>query len=473
MNRKLLCLIFLTIVMFVMVLAQAKAVKGVPGNVGARWAFCIGINDYQDKRIVDLKNARNDARVMAEALKANGQFDEVILLIDEGAPDSANYPKKNTVLEKMNNLKGKVKPEDLVLFFFSGHGISNATGEGFLVLANSYRENLNGTSLMVKEVLKWLNEMGVKKGFILLDANRENFLQDGSIIKGAALESFSAEQQGAIFYAGGADQFGIDDTGGKMGAFTAFIIDGLNGHADRREKGGNGDGLVSFGELAAYLKNGLSQWASDRGKKLIPEIKFFFPGFSNLLVSSYSGVSAELVKGFSAGSAPTAGAKTALRNQPRDISAKDAPAIIKRLGFFDKSMNPGGDCQNNFQAKVLNSDKVVVDDAVGLMWHPAGSELAMELSKAKEWLSAFNARKYAGFSDWRLPTIEEAWTVLESSAKNGNLFVDPIFSSALKNMWTCDYIGAETAWYLSFDTGKMNRDYVFNYVFVRPVRNIQ
>jgi hypothetical protein len=49
-----------------------------------------------------------------------------------------NYPKFKNVRNKLNLLKTFISPDDLVLFSFSGHGISNEMGKGYLVMADSY-----------------------------------------------------------------------------------------------------------------------------------------------------------------------------------------------------------------------------------------------------------------------------------------------------------------------------------------------
>jgi len=37
-------------------------IKQMKNNAGTRWAICIGINDYEDRTIIDLKKARKRRR---------------------------------------------------------------------------------------------------------------------------------------------------------------------------------------------------------------------------------------------------------------------------------------------------------------------------------------------------------------------------------------------------------------------------
>lgn len=438
-----------------------KNIKSMQGNSGKRWAICIGINDYKDKRIVDLKNARNDAKTLGRVLKASGQFDDVVVMTDDLDSAGDNYPKKSAIQAKLGAMKSQVKPDDLVLFFFSGHGISAASGDGFLVLANSYRENLNGTSLRVKDVVKWLAEVGVKKSILLVDGSREKFLHTGSS-KGIAMENFVENAVGAAFYGTKAGGVGYDDTGAAFGAFAGFVIDGIGGHAD-----GNKDGIVSFSELSGYLGKGIPQWASSAGKRQEPETRIFTGAYADLVLSSYGTAPARRFKP----AAVAAVTAVTLRTAYLTLKGNDTQAMLKKRGFFDKKWNPNRTFANHYEAKNIAGDAVVTDRATGLTWHAAGSEKGIEFTEARNWINALNEKGYAGFKDWRMPTLEEAVSLLESSKKNGNLYVDPVFNAAQVNTWTGDLSSSESAWIVFFDQGRVNRDYFFNFFFVRPVRS--
>ncbi|MCP4155540.1 MAG: DUF1566 domain-containing protein [bacterium] len=442
-----------------------QSIKGIDGNAGKRWAIIIGINDYKDKRIVDLKTPRKDVKMIEAVLKKNGQFDEIHTMSDELDPGNENFPKKEQVLKKLQSLKAAIKPEDMVMFFFSGHGISNSTGDGFLVLANSYKENLNGTSLKVKDLVKWLGELKVKKSLILLDANREKFLVGKDMkLKGIPVEDFGSNQPGGIFYAAtpGSNSY---ENNGNPGIFTGYIADGIKGLADVTANGGNNDKIVSFSELATYLRSGVSQWAKDSGRNQTPLAKIV--GDGKLAVSTYGALPTK-----SAFLKASAGAVSAvrLRTEAKSLKNSDVKAFTTKFGFFDKKDNPNRSFKNSFEAKDIGGDKVVMDNATGLMWHQSGSDKGMEFEQAQTWVNDLNQKKYAGFSNWRMPSLEEAYSILDSSKKNGSLYIDPAFSATQTNIWSCDLSGKEAAWILFFNMGKANRDYFFNYVFIRPVR---
>jgi len=115
---------------------------------------------------------------------------------------------------------------------------------------------------------------------------------------------------------------------------------------------------------------------------------------------------------------------------------------------------------NRFVAKTLHRDEVVVDRTTGLMWQQASSSQLMVYSLALEWINSLNKRSFAGFNDWRLPTLEEAETLIERSPNSAGLYIDPVFNSKQRSwMWTSDRGEADSAWYVNFNYGysKLNR----------------
>lgn len=84
------------------------------GKIGTYRAFIIGIQDYNDERIPDLKTPIKDAQVMEELLRKHYGF-VVETLLDRKATRSAIYG-------ALRNLSAKAKPDDSVLIYYAGHG---------------------------------------------------------------------------------------------------------------------------------------------------------------------------------------------------------------------------------------------------------------------------------------------------------------------------------------------------------------
>ncbi len=134
-------------------------------------------------------------------------------------------------------------------------------------------------------------------------------------------------------------------------------------------------------------------------------------------------------------------------------------------GFFGHST-----INHRYGLKVINGDKVVIDHAIGLMWHQSSSDENMEWENAKKWVRELNSRGYSGYSDWRLPTVEEAASLLESSKNNG-LYIDPIFSNKQEWIWTGDEYGSEGVWGVYFGIGLVFWVNLATEFYVRPVRS--
>jgi hypothetical protein len=158
-----------------------------------------------------------------------------------------------------------------------------------------------------------------------------------------------------------------------------------------------------------------------------------------------------------------------LRSQAKQILDKDVMVMLKKYNFFDKTKNETGAFVNDF---VDNGDDTVTDRVTGLMWQKDGSSEGMTWANAKAYVNKLNSDRFAGYSDWRLPTIEELASLMKSSKANGDLYIDPIFSEKQTFCWSADTFGPGTAWYASFKTGMIRHVYFFFYD-VRATRSIQ
>lgn len=165
-----------------------------------------------------------------------------------------------------------------------------------------------------------------------------------------------------------------------------------------------------------------------------------------------------------------------LRSRYRRIPTPRARAILKRFNFYDSAANRRGNFKNVYRSKVINGDRVVIDRASGLMWHQSGSPDSMVLENARKWLKKLNRNGYAGFHDWRLPTLEEGATLVEDRKASGDLHIDPVFSPLQRHLWTGDFLNDQRFYVILFNyKGKAG---LFTYppwlhVSVRPVRSLR
>lgn len=132
------------------------------------------------------------------------------------------------------------------------------------------------------------------------------------------------------------------------------------------------------------------------------------------------------------------------RSEATTLLQQDVKAILKQHDFYcaeayfakEWSNAQGKGIVNDFELQ--QSTKVILDRATDLMWEQRGSPNSIDFPAAKEYIRKLNADKFAGFIDWRLPTLEEAMSLMESKQLNENLHIDPLFSRTQQYIWTVD-----------------------------------
>jgi len=160
-----------------------------------------------------------------------------------------------------------------------------------------------------------------------------------------------------------------------------------------------------------------------------------------------------------------------LRSSYKTISPAEMKSLTKERGFYDVAWNPEGKFPHKYKEKIIHGDKVIVDFVTELMWHQSGSPSEMNYDEAMKWMLDFNNHGYAGYHDWRLPTAEEAQSLMENSKKNGDLYIDPLFSGVQRWIWTGDTPGEGGSWAASFWSTGMYPNLKGDHLSVRPVRS--
>ena len=253
---------------------------------GKKWAFCIGIGDYEDPGISDLTRPSNDAEGLARALKEHGGFDHVVLLTDDRDKSDPLYPSNENIRKTLKDYETRIKGPDMVLFSFFGQGYTASSGRAFLLAADTQSKRIDRTALPLDAVLGFIKKTGVKRSLVFLDASREKVLKRGERESmGIYPDRYLRKGLTAIFYAARNGQYAYDHDGSIHGVFGEYLISGLRGDADKGY-GGNGDGFVSLMELAAHVREGMTGWSMARTEKQMPYIKILGRGMERMVLSS-------------------------------------------------------------------------------------------------------------------------------------------------------------------------------------------
>jgi hypothetical protein len=161
-----------------------------------------------------------------------------------------------------------------------------------------------------------------------------------------------------------------------------------------------------------------------------------------------------------------------LRSQPRDnVSHEEVKAMLKEKNLFDKDWNEGGrGLQNLFDVIERHNNHLVVDYITGLTWQQSGSEDQLTYAKAKKYIIELVQDNFGGYNDWRLPTLEEAMSLMERERQNGDLYIDPAFDRKQGWIWTADTENVSVAWVVNFAYGICLSRSVDDSRYVRAVR---
>ena len=165
-----------------------------------------------------------------------------------------------------------------------------------------------------------------------------------------------------------------------------------------------------------------------------------------------------------------------LRSQSIALSNYKVIDMIRKYNFYDADKNPKG---KGFLHKYIlqekHGNKIVIDEETNLMWQRSGTTYKIESGDAENCIKELNKKGYAGFNDWRLPTLEEAMSLIERQKQNGCLHINPLFDKKQSWIWTSDsYKNGGRAWYVSFLNGICGNMHLFNYGYdyVRAVRSL-
>ncbi len=96
---------------------------------------------------------------------------------------------------------------------------------------------------------------------------------------------------------------------------------------------------------------------------------------------------------------------------------------------------------------------VAYQPATGLLWQRGGSEWGLTLDEARDHVAELNAARFAGFDDWRLPTVDEACTLLAPPPEGGGHCVPPVLDPAPDPLWTADRKSFTAGWFVSASMG--------------------
>ena len=158
----------------------------------------------------------------------------------------------------------------------------------------------------------------------------------------------------------------------------------------------------------------------------------------------------------------TPGSTRILRAQPIKVRPRQARQEFQ----LDQLWRPHHYVDNDFKE---HGDTTVSDRVTGLLWQQEGSDFPMTWNEAQVYVQHLNSERFAGRSNWRLPTVTELCSLLTETGDAADLCIEPIFSQEKRWLWSADHRSFIAAWYVSVDMGFVSWQDFSCYFFVRAV----
>lgn len=173
------------------------------------------------------------------------------------------------------------------------------------------------------------------------------------------------------------------------------------------------------------------------------------------------------------GTGQTTGDAVVLRSEPATMSGAEVKAMLVHRNFFDAEWYPvGTGLDHDFELSTVDGHGLVTDRRTRLMWQQSGSDHRFPFDGADDYIQGLNRTSFAGYTNWRLPTLEEAMSLLTPDTHAGAHISLPLSWRDVPVMWTADRAGEDTQWALFAHDGVGRPERRTFNAWVRAVRTI-
>jgi len=222
------------------------------------WAVIIGVSSYN--HMPTLKFTDDDAYRMYAFMKSpeGGALsdDRLRILIDEDAT-------RNNILTNLNDVFSRAGSNDLVMLYFSGHGLQGS------FLPNDF-DGFNN-KVLHEEINQIFRNSRAKYKICIADACHSGSLlaMKGTTTAKNALEKYyttlsQAAPGTALILSSKSNETSLESSGLRQGVFSHFLIKGLKGEADA-----NFDKIVTIQELYNYTESNVRSYTGNRQTPVI------------------------------------------------------------------------------------------------------------------------------------------------------------------------------------------------------------
>lgn len=244
-----------------------------------RWALLVGVNSYNDPNFSRLNFCVDDVLALEERLKALNYT--VVCLHDRLGYGNSRFPTRDNVEAELIQLCQMVEPDDLLLVHFACHG-KLFNGIPVLIVNNTRSQTLEKTGLSLEEVKRHMRSSQARRLVLTLDACHMGVetgrdIDDPQFIHNA----YELAEGFALIAASTAQQKAQESQDKKFGVFTYYLLEALNGKANRGSKR-----FVTVDDIKTYVLDSLRRWSVQNGG-IIQEPTAYTEGLGDIILADY------------------------------------------------------------------------------------------------------------------------------------------------------------------------------------------
>lgn len=239
-------------------------------GIGKAWAVLVGVNQYTDPFIAGLQACVDDVTAIHGALA--GRYQAARLLTD-ATPEQ--LPTRANILAELSNVAQAASEEDLLLFYFSGHGMAQ-DGESYLLARDTRLAALKHTAVAMRDVREIMEQSPAHAKVIVLDAchSGASIGKAEPIMTPEFIQRVFAEAEGmAVLASCKQGQQSWEWREQQRSVFTYYLLEALSGKADL-----DGKGFVTVSDTSRYVTDGVKAWAVNSGVSQTPTLQYTVAG---------------------------------------------------------------------------------------------------------------------------------------------------------------------------------------------------
>jgi hypothetical protein len=238
------------------------------------YALVVGINEYKNKSI-SLSYAVPDALAFAETLRKTAE--PLFGKTDVKTLTTAEETTKDAINRAFSDLRSKVKPNDLFVFYDASHGVVDVVDneeQYFLLTSNVLllsSRHIGTDAISQKDLGSLIGSIPAQKKLVILDTCNAGkggkelqialLQQTRGLTESTAVKLLQRSIGSAVFSASSDSQQALEGYKGH-GLFTYVLLEGLQGKADIKK-----DGYITVLGLADYTEENVIKLSEEVFKR--------------------------------------------------------------------------------------------------------------------------------------------------------------------------------------------------------------